>query len=223
MSTSRGGDCRATGVQNDSLSPYALPPRPAGTGSGADGLAGSAVRPARLEMQITAERRRRTEPEERRDRLATPGLPDLPTPATRGATRDDRPGAPFYLLVDFAAAIGDADGRGIEAAAIGSGLADAWVAPDGRLLDGPDGRLLLDTQLTTTTDGVPNHTATLAGLLVPDAACAAAGVPAVVVAALLDRIAVADTARHNHPHGLVVCRDGTWRSGPLAVPTPWRP
>ncbi|HWH00997.1 MAG TPA: SbcC/MukB-like Walker B domain-containing protein [Pilimelia sp.] len=169
---------------------------------------------ARLELRLAAARERVIDLEAERDRLAVAGLPDLPAPATRGATRDGRPGAPFYLLVDFAPGVGDADRRGIEAAAIGAGLADAWVVPDGRLLAGPDGAPLLDTQLTVGTRPVPAGAAALSTLLVPDPACARAGVPADVVAALLDRVAVADTAAH-HPHGLVVGRDGTWRSGPL--------
>ena len=55
------------------------------------------------------------------------------------------------MLVDFAAWVRANDRLGLEAAALASGIADAWISPDGRLLSGDDGRPLLDTQLDSGT------------------------------------------------------------------------
>ncbi len=82
----------------------------------------------------------------REGHLAEGGLPELPAPATRQASRAGRMGAPLYMLIDFAPSVTAADRLGIEAAAIGSGIADAWLSPDGRL-QSADGKLLLDVQL----------------------------------------------------------------------------
>src|ERR1700677_3926530 len=83
----------------------------------------------------------------REEHLASGGLPEPEIPTTRQASRENRVGAPFYVLVDFAASVDVGDRLGLEAAALGSGVADAWITPDGRLLSGDDGRPLLDTQL----------------------------------------------------------------------------
>ncbi|MEY9858672.1 uncharacterized protein (TIGR02680 family) [Catenulispora sp. GAS73] len=59
-----------------------------------------------------------------------------PIPHTRDADiRSNRPGAPLWKVVDFHEHVTDADRAGLEAALEASGLLDAWVAPDGRLLD----------------------------------------------------------------------------------------
>ena len=49
--------------------------------------------------------------------------------------RVGRPGAPLWQLVDFATAVTDPDRAGIEAALEASGVLDAWVSPDGELVD----------------------------------------------------------------------------------------
>lgn len=69
-------------------------------------------------------------------------------PAWRGAdTRaDGRPGAPLWQLVDFAPQLGDAQRAGLEAALLGAGLLDAWVTPDGALINRGGNPRWLDTQ-----------------------------------------------------------------------------
>lgn len=68
-----------------------------------------------------------------------------PAPATRAPNaREGRSGAPFWQVVDFQPALGGAERAGLEAALEGSGLLDAWVAPDG-LLTAADGTRLLDS------------------------------------------------------------------------------
>ncbi|MHA6618532.1 TIGR02680 family protein [Pseudonocardia sp. DLS-67] len=59
-----------------------------------------------------------------------------PAPHTRDpAARADRSGAPLWQLVDFVAAVPDADRSGLEAALEASGILDAWLDPGGTLRD----------------------------------------------------------------------------------------
>ena len=146
--------------------------------------------------------------------LADGGLPEPEVPSARRASRYGRPGAPLYMLVDFSASVSDADRLGIEAAVVGSGVADAWLSPDGRLLSGDDDRPLLDTQLDVLAsrgDG-----GTLSDVLVADNGSAAAVVPSHIVAAVLARIACSASAQAGTTDGgLIIGRDGTWRAGAL--------
>jgi hypothetical protein len=147
-------------------------------------------------------------------RLAEGGLPEPEVPSVRRASRRGRPGAPLYMLVDFAASVSDADRLGIEAAALGSGVADAWLSPDGRLLSGDDGRPLLDTQLDPLAAPVVGEA--LSDVLVADGGSAVAGVPSHVVSAVLARIGCSASAQAGtQSGGLHLGRDGTWRAGAL--------
>lgn len=123
-------------------------------------------------------------------------------PRTREAERAGRPGAPLYLLCDFADGLAEAERAGLEAALEAAGLLDAWLLPDGRLL-GPDTR---DTVLVPAPREGPG---TLADLLVPRPE---AGVEAAVIEATLRSIAVGGP-EGEAPHR--VGPDGTWRLGPL--------
>jgi uncharacterized protein (TIGR02680 family) len=59
-----------------------------------------------------------------------------PVPYTRAAEdRAQRPGAPFWQLVDFREALAPGQRAGIEAALEAAGILDAWVTGDGTLLD----------------------------------------------------------------------------------------
>ncbi|MBI3465677.1 MAG: TIGR02680 family protein, partial [Planctomycetes bacterium] len=59
-----------------------------------------------------------------------------PAPYTRTAdSRAGRPGAPLWALCDFSPDVEPTHRAGIEAALESAGLLDAWVTPDGRLLD----------------------------------------------------------------------------------------
>ncbi len=146
--------------------------------------------------------------------LAEGGLAEPAAPPTRHASRDRRPGAPLYMLVDFDPSVSEADRLGIEAAALGSGIADAWLSPQGRLLAGDDGELLLDTQLDAWASSHPGPT--LADVLVADEGGTTAGVPAGIVTSVLTRIGCAASAQAARlgTH-LVIGRDGSWRAGAL--------
>lgn len=70
------------------------------------------------------------------DRLRTGYHEPPPPPHTRDlASRTIRPGAPLWALCDFAAGIPASNRPNIEAALEAAGLLDAWVTPNGRLLD----------------------------------------------------------------------------------------
>lgn len=67
-----------------------------------------------------------------------------PAPPTRDlAARGDRPGVPLWRVIDFADGISEADRAGIEGALEATGILDAWLMPDGRLLDGQDDAFLV--------------------------------------------------------------------------------
>ena len=71
-----------------------------------------------------------------RERLLAGEHTAPPERYTRDAqARTSRPGAPLWQLVDFRGHMPEADRAGLEAALEASGVLDAWVTPDGRLLD----------------------------------------------------------------------------------------
>jgi uncharacterized protein (TIGR02680 family) len=70
-------------------------------------------------------------------RLRMGGQDAPPAPPTRGAgVRDGRPGAPLWKVADFAPDLSADERAGLEAALEAAGILDAWVTPDGNLVDG---------------------------------------------------------------------------------------
>ena len=70
-------------------------------------------------------------------RLRAGGHDAPPVPHTRAAgVRDGRPGAPLWRVTDFAPGLADEERAGLEAALEAAGILDAWVTPDGNLVDG---------------------------------------------------------------------------------------
>ena len=61
--------------------------------------------------------------------------PPVPYPRLPGI-RDDRPGAPLWKVTDFAPGLSAEERAGLEAALEAAGILDAWVTPDGNLVDG---------------------------------------------------------------------------------------
>jgi len=57
--------------------------------------------------------------------------------------RTDRPGAPLWRVTEFVGSAADTDRAGLEAALEASGILDAWITPDGTLLDPISGDVLL--------------------------------------------------------------------------------
>jgi uncharacterized protein (TIGR02680 family) len=70
-------------------------------------------------------------------RLRAGGHSAPPVPHTRApGIRDRRPGAPLWKVTDFAPGLAEDQQSGLEAALEAAGILDAWVTPDGNLLDG---------------------------------------------------------------------------------------
>jgi uncharacterized protein (TIGR02680 family) len=95
----------------------------------------------RLEAGLTAGRaacvERAGQLEGEIERLLAGGHDAPPVPHTRApSVRDYRAGAPLWRVTDFASAMPDQHRAGLEAALEAAGLLDAWVTPDGDLVDG---------------------------------------------------------------------------------------
>ena len=125
----------------------------------------------------------------------------------RAANRAGRAGAPLWRLVDFAAHLDDGRRAGLEAALAGAGLLDAWVMPDGSVLDADDALL------------VPGEApalarTTLAAALTP---VADAAVPTALIADVLASVALHDTLAGTSADAqpAAVAYDGGFALGPL--------
>lgn len=98
---------------------------------------------ARLDSELSAREQRLSEErvrldDERRRLEAGEEVAPPPSPTRDPAGRVGRAGAPLWQLVDFADTVDSAARAGLEAALQGAGLLDAWVTPDGALLDADD-------------------------------------------------------------------------------------
>jgi uncharacterized protein (TIGR02680 family) len=70
-------------------------------------------------------------------RLRAGGHDAPPVPHTRATdVRDGRPGAPLWKVTDFAPGLSDDERAGLEAALEAAGILDAWITPEGNLVDG---------------------------------------------------------------------------------------
>lgn len=97
-----------------------------------------------------------------------------PVPHTRAVSaRVDRQGAPLWKATDFQDHVAATDRAGLEAALEAAGLLDAWIAPDGRLVDWSGDTLVLPestapgahlgTVLCPSTDAADPQAAALSG------------------------------------------------------------
>ncbi|HEY5195755.1 MAG TPA: TIGR02680 family protein [Solirubrobacteraceae bacterium] len=129
-----------------------------------------------------------------------PGMP----PWAR-SPRDGRPGAPLWRAADLRAEVGDAERASIEAALHAAGLLDAWLTPDGSLLD-PD---TFDTLVGD--DAPPVHGSTLAAVLRPDPA---APLDASRIERVLASVAYGPTAAGTGATAAIGA-DGSFVLGPL--------
>jgi uncharacterized protein (TIGR02680 family) len=127
-------------------------------------------------------------------------------PPTRAAgVRDDRPGAPLWKVTDFAPGLSADECAGLEAALEAAGILDAWVTPDGNLVEGD---VIVVAGLT------PLAGESCAGLLMPaiDRGDPQAGaLREESVASVLNAIGRAPGAG-----GTWVTTDGRWSNGVLS-------
>jgi uncharacterized protein (TIGR02680 family) len=142
----------------------------------------------------------------REQRAAVEAVAD-PRPPEPHWLRDSRvglAGAPLWQLVDFRDNVSEQQRACVEAALEGAGLLDAWVQPDGQVID--DARR--DVTLQASSSGGGPVSSTVAEVLRPDLpdGCAVSGA---VIESVLGRIGL------DSEHAEVgVTRDGRWRSGP---------
>lgn len=128
-----------------------------------------------------------------------------PGPGWQRSERAGRAGAPLYLLVELDDALDDADQAGIEAALQAAGLLDAWVIPDGRLLD------------AGTHDVVALPAPPVVGRSLGDVAhpIPTGGVPPVTVTGILRSVALVESDDPSPDADAWVAADGRFRLGPL--------
>jgi uncharacterized protein (TIGR02680 family) len=131
--------------------------------------------------------------------------PAPPPPALPRTPRDDLPGAALWQLIDFPPEVEPTRAAALEAALEASGMLDAWVRPDGRLLDADRRDVALPL------GQVPVGAATLADFLVP----AGEAVDEATVRGVLSRVVLVE-AGAKHSGAAAVSLDGRWWLGPLA-------
>jgi uncharacterized protein (TIGR02680 family) len=148
-----------------------------------------------------------------REALASGQHAPPPAPHVRDAAgRLDRPGAPLWRLCDFAADVAPAARAGYEAALEASGLLDAWVLPDGAVIDPHTHDTLLAAAAPGAADasGGPGLPGAVLVPAVDMTDARAAQVSEATVARVLARIGTEGDA------GPVwVAPDGRWQLGPL--------
>ncbi len=141
-----------------------------------------------------------------RERLRSGEHAVPPAPHTRAeGVRDGRPGAPLWQVTDFADGLSAVERAGLEAALEASGLLDAWVTPDGRLLDPGT----YDVVVTATRPVAANLGAVLRPAIDADDPQAGALRPE-AVAAVLAGIGLGEAGA-----GTWVDVGGRWQVGPL--------
>ncbi|WP_041541008.1 TIGR02680 family protein [Catenulispora acidiphila] len=177
------------------------------------------VHAAHLNRRVADVDGRRTRAEAERSALAAEiarleqgGHNAPPAPRTRAAdARSDRPGAPLWKVVDYQDHVTAADRAGLEAALEASGLLDAWLAPDGRLLDDVTGDVVLAPTAAAPDVG-------LAAVLRPAIDTAdpqAAALEETAVAAVLAAIGGVPVGAAEPGHHTWISPDGRFRVGVL--------
>ena len=146
--------------------------------------------------------------EQERARLAhgADSAPPAPYQRAPGTRPPERPGAPFWRLVEFREGVGgDAERAGLEAALEAAGLLDAWVGPDGAV-DAGAGAPPYDTLLCARR----SQPASLGAWLVPAQPCA-------LDPALVERLLVSVACSVDDGGAETwVAPDGRFRIGALA-------
>ena len=135
-----------------------------------------------------------------------------PSPPEPNWLRDSRvglDGAPLWQLVDFRDTVSEQQQACVEAALEGAGLLDAWVHPDGRVIDGTRRDVTLQVSPPAAGPAAAASTgSTVAEVLAPDLPDGCT-VPGAVIESLLACIGL-----DNDQSEVSVTRDGRWRSGP---------
>ncbi|MEX0652533.1 MAG: TIGR02680 family protein [Phycisphaeraceae bacterium] len=164
---------------------------------------------ASLEQQLTHVGKQIAEWQEQRQALEAGKHEPPPRPHTRSveARVEAQLGAPLWTIVDFVSDVPEEDQAGFEAALEASGILDAWLTPDGQLLDAAT----LDTCLLVTNEPLTDEVPRLTDVLHPDsAAVAASDIDEEIVRQVLAQIAISPDRG-----GTWVDASGAWQNGPL--------
>lgn len=146
-----------------------------------------------------------------RDRLAAGAVTAPPAPYTHGDRLRRGPGAALWQVVDFAPHLAAPERAGLEAALEASGLLDAWITPEGTLLD-PDTHDVLLTSTASVAAAARPLTEVLHPAVDPDDAQAAA-LDEHAVTAVLAGIGLGE--QDGEQAAAWVEPGGRWRVGPL--------
>jgi len=144
---------------------------------------------AHLDTQLREAARRLAELRAERDEIAAEKDDAPPASDLRPASRQGRPGAPFWQLVRFADGVDDAQAAAVEGALYGAGLLTAWVHPEPAVTGAALAAAEADGYLVATAPADGGRT--LADVLVPDDQDHVAGD---VVAAVLRSVALTNGA-----------------------------
>jgi uncharacterized protein (TIGR02680 family) len=136
---------------------------------------------AAVEARTAAARQQRAAVRDEIDRLERGGHDVPPLSDTREVSaRENRPGAPLWKVVDFAASVPDDHRAGIEAGLQAAGILDAWLTPTGELRDGltddvlvVPGEAVVDGGLTAVLRPAVDRGDPLAAVLADDVVAAA--------------------------------------------------
>ncbi|RIQ19481.1 TIGR02680 family protein [Jiangella rhizosphaerae] len=174
----------------------------------------------RLEAELEAELRDRRAAArgiaDEIERLEAGGHDAPPVPYTRDSDgRAERPGAPFWRVVDFADGIPNEHRAGVEAALEAAGILDAWLSPDGTLRGADD--TILATASGDAAGGPVAGRATCRAVLRP-AIDRADGQAAALSDDLVDTVLGQIGLGPSDDHGprTWVTSDGRWANGVLA-------
>ena len=130
-------------------------------------------------------------------------------PATQDTTaRLNQSGAALWELVEFVAAVPHEERAGWEAALEGSGLLDAWIHPDGKLVN--PGSLDVVLSITDYDEAVADVSHRLSTVLAPTSDSHRHGVAPAVLNRILDRIGTGSGQHH-----IWIDASGRWQNGPL--------
>jgi uncharacterized protein (TIGR02680 family) len=186
--------------------------------AGLESLVHSAVAPVRAcqeeargvaTARVGEAEERMRELSEQRAAVEAVADPSPPEPHWLRDSRVGLEGAPLWRLVEFRDAVSEQQQACVEAALEGAGLLDAWVHPDGRVIDGTRRDVTLQVSpLSAGAAAGASTGSTVAEVLRPDLSdgCAVSG-------AVIESLLVCIGLDNDHTE-VGVTRDGRWRSGP---------
>ena len=205
-------------LHHDDAVDLILPELTANNLAGLEALMRSAVAPVRARVEealgvaaaaIREGEQRRVALREQREGVEAEADPSPPSPNWLRDSRVGLAGAPLWRLVDFRDTLSEHQRAALEAALEGAGLLDAWVQPDGRVIDHARRDVTLQvSSRTARPEAAASTGSTVAEVLRPDLPDGCA-VPGAVIESLLACIGL-----DNYQAEVGVTRDGCWHSGP---------